>query len=81
MTTNDTKSIEFEIDQKSVDLENHIWVTAYRKKIPVKQMSTEHIKNCIACLYGKGNLQIPDNYLGGKRKWLRIFKQELINRQ
>ncbi len=43
-------------------------------------MTTEHIKNCIACWNGVGNKEIPSDYLGGRAKWLKIFNQELINR-
>ena len=35
---------EIEVD---VSLENHIWVTARGKSIPVQKMTTFHIKNCI----------------------------------
>lgn len=59
----------------------YFWVTAKRRIIPVKSMSTEHIQNCIACLEGRGNKIIPENYLGGKEKWLTIFNEELIRRQ
>lgn len=62
-------------------IKNHIWITARRKSIPVREMSTSHIKNCIKCWKGKGKLKIPSNYLGGKQKWLKIFTEELINRQ
>ena len=62
-------------------LKNHIWITAYRKKISVREMETSHIKNCIKCFKGKGNMAIPENYLGGRTKWLKIFYNELINRQ
>lgn len=64
-----------------VDLEKHVWITAYDLEIPVKQMSTEHINNCIACWEGRGNMKIPFDYLGGKEKWLKIFDDELLNRQ
>ena len=61
-------------------IENNIWITAYGRKIPVKRMSTSHIKNCIKCWNSKGETIIPEDYLGGKKKWLKIFNQELINR-
>lgn len=64
-----------------IDFEKHIWITAYDIEIPVKQMTTEHINNCIACWEGRGNMRIPDDYLGGKEKWLKIFNDELISRQ
>lgn len=64
-----------------VDFEKHIWITVYDLKIPVKQMTTEHINNCIACWEGRGNMEIPIDYLGGKEKWLKIFNNELLSRQ
>lgn len=62
-------------------IENHIWVTSYKEKIPVKKMTTKHVKNCIACWNGNGYKTIPPNYLGGYDKWIRIFSNELINRK
>lgn len=62
------------------EVENHIWITARHKKIPVKSMSTIHIQNCINCLNGTGNMIIQEGYLGGKEKWIKIFTQELISR-
>ena len=68
---------------KEIDnlIENHVWITARRKRLYVKTMSTTHIHNCIRCWNGEGNLKIPEGYLGGKEKWLEIFKKELLNRQ
>lgn len=62
-------------------LENHVWVTAARKKLYVREMQTSHIINCIRCWNGEGYLSIPEGYLGGKEKWLKIFNDELTNRQ
>lgn len=62
-------------------LDKHIWITAEKIKIPVKNMTTNHIKNCINCLHGLGKSIIPDGYLGGKEKWLSIFNKELVTRQ
>ena len=59
----------------------HIWITAYKVKIPVQKMETSHIKNCIKCFEGTGNQFIHPNYLGGKEKWLKIFNDELTKRQ
>lgn len=61
-------------------LNNEVWVTAYRQQIPVREMSTSHINNCIKCILGKGKSIIPKDYLGGHDKWLKIFNNELINR-
>ena len=68
-------------EQVKESLDNHVWVTARKKRIPVREMSTSHIKNCIRCLEGKGKLKIPATYLGGKEKWLEIFNEELTKRQ
>lgn len=62
-------------------IENEIWITAQRKSIFVRSMGTGHIKNCINCLEGNGKSKIPNGYLGGKEKWLKIFNKELTNRQ
>lgn len=59
---------------------NHVWVTARGLDIPVKEMSTNHIKNTINCWNGDGNMRIPKDYLGGKDKWLKIFSNELASR-
>lgn len=59
---------------------NYVWITAYHKRFYVRNMTTSHINNCIKCLEGRGNMTIPENYLGGKEKWLKIFNDELIKR-
>jgi hypothetical protein len=56
---------------------NHVWITATGEHIPVKDMKTSHIQNCINCLLGQGKLTIPAGYLGGKELWLDIFRSEL----
>lgn len=61
--------------------EKHVWITAYRRKIFVHDMTTSHIRNCINCLHGEGRSYIPPGYLGGKEKWLKIFEKELSKRQ
>lgn len=62
-------------------INNHTWITANRIQIPVSEMSTTHIKNCIRCFKGLGKSTIPNGYLGGKEKWLKIFNKELLKRQ
>jgi len=62
-------------------LNNHVWITAKREQIYVNKMTTNHINNCIKCFNGQGNMTIPNDYLGGKEKWLKIFKEELVKRQ
>jgi hypothetical protein len=64
----------------NVSIENHVWKTAYGRRFPVRSMSTKHIRNCIACWNGMGNKDIPEGYLGGRDKWLKIFNDELASR-
>lgn len=59
-------------------VENEVWITGYKKQIPVKQMTTSHINNCIKCF--EEDRVIPPGYLGGKDKWLGIFTKELQSR-
>lgn len=68
-----TEEIEIGIEVKP-----QVWVTKFREKIPVKEMSTSHIKNCIRAFKAG---RIPFGYLGGWLKWRKIFKEELISRQ
>jgi len=75
---------KYNLEQKTeIDniLDRKVWITAQKVKIPVKEMKTKHINNCINCWNGKGILHIPSSYLGGKQKWLKIFQEELTNRQ
>ena len=45
-------------------------------------MTSNHIKNCINCLRGTGDSQIPDPYLGKfKEEWIDIFQTELRLRE
>lgn len=62
-------------------IENDVWITARKEKMYVRNMETKHIVNCIRCLEGNGKSHIPEGYLGGKDKWLKIFNKELANRQ
>lgn len=66
--------------QSQVSTEKIVWVTAKGNRIPVKEMSTKHIKATVKCWNGKGKSKIPSDYLGGKDKWLKIFENELISR-
>ena len=65
-------------EEVETSIESHVWVTAYKKRIPVREMSSNHINNCIRCF---NNGKIPHTYLGGKEKWLKIFSEELTSRQ
>lgn len=62
-------------------LDNHVWITADKRKLFVHEMRSSHIRNCIRCWTGIGKRVIPNGYLGGKTKWLEIFENELTRRQ
>ncbi|MEK6828916.1 MAG: hypothetical protein AABY15_02235 [Nanoarchaeota archaeon] len=74
------KTVQLGLVKFEVDFENHTWVTARGIEISVKEMSTNHINNCINCFNGNGNMHIPSDYLGGREKWLGIFSRELTRR-
>lgn len=83
ISISDWFNTKYDIKQKEeIDdiLNRKIWITAQRVKIPVREMTIKHIKNCINCWDGRGRLKIPTGYLGGKEKWLKIFDEELTNR-
>lgn len=71
----------------------HIWTTQNGTKIKVKDMTTQHIKNCIRCIEeGRINFiinmgwaedndyQMYDEDTEKKEKWIKIFKDELERR-
>ena len=60
--------------------EQHIWVTGDKVYIPVNKMDTEHIEKCISKLTAKTKV-FPTNYLGGKKFWIEVFKNELKRRK
>ena len=72
----------------------NIWTCKNGKKINVKDMTTEHIENCINALEeGRINFIINLGYLEDndcqifeedeekKNRWIKIFKEELIERE
>lgn len=72
----------------------NIWTCKNGKKINVKDMTTEHIENCINALEeGRINFIINLGYLEDndcqifeedeekKNRWIKIFKEELIKRE
>lgn len=61
-------------------IKHHVWIDRRGKRYHVKNMTSTHIRNCIKCFNGYGKSVIPDNYLGGKDKWLEIFHLELLSR-
>lgn len=61
--------------------EEIIWRTASGRQTPIEWMTTRHIRNVLNCLYGAGDVRIPDPYFGRThREWYRIFNHELEHR-
>lgn len=71
----------------------HIWTTQNGTKIKVKDMTTQHIKNCIRCIEeGRINFiinmgwaedndyQMYDEDTEEKERWIKIFRDELERR-
>ena len=56
------KELSLPFEEHEVDIKNHVWITAQKKKMPVNQMVTKHIKNCINCWNSNGNMSIPKDY-------------------
>lgn len=59
-----------------------LWKTNLGQEIIVSEMSTKHIQNCINCIKGIGGQKIPNPHVGlSHKEWLKIFEQELNNRE
>lgn len=71
----------------------HIWTTQNGNKIKVKDMTIQHIKNCIRCIEeGRINFiinmgwaedndyQMYDEDTEEKERWIKIFRDELERR-
>jgi hypothetical protein len=59
-----------------------IWTTRDKQRIPVREMKTSHIENCIAVL--KGESPIGTTYRCDditRRNWIEIFNIELEKRR
>lgn len=72
---------------------NKIWITREGKKIDVKNMSTQHILNCIKALeenrinfyvslgyFEDNDFQMFDEDEERKINWIKTFENELRNR-
>lgn len=66
--------------EEDVETDNPVWISASGEKWWVEDMGTQHIINIIECWNGRGKSEIKSGYLGGKKKWLKIFNDELIRR-
>lgn len=54
-------------------LENRIWVTSDGHSIPISEMDTQHIKNCIHLIYKRNG--------NWRHQYLRLFEDELRKRK
>lgn len=82
------KLYDIAFEQADIDwddlLANRTWITAKRVRIPINEMQTSHIVNCIKCLKGKSirNTVIPQGWAGNTRdKWIKVFQEELDRRK
>lgn len=58
------------------------WRNAAGINVPLRQISTDHIRNIMNCLAGVGNMRIPNPYEGKSRnEWYIIFHHELLRRR
>ncbi len=64
------------------DRHNTTWKTAKGRMMPIFWMTNNHINNCLNCLKGNGEMEIPDPYMGKTRTdWINIFECELSTRR
>lgn len=64
------------------DRENDVWRTKTGRIVPISWMTNTHINNCLNCLRGEGESEIPDIYMGRtKDEWTAIFECELNTRR
>lgn len=72
----------FKFFNRGEPTEEVVWRTAKGRHTPIGWMTTLHITNCIRCIEGDGEAEIPNPYFGRTHnEWLSIFEQELHNRQ
>lgn len=68
---------DFCINLLEIAYSRELWMTNEGQLIPISQMATKHLVNCLKCLDGNGNQIIntyPDNL---KTKWRELIKSEL----
>jgi len=68
---------DFCINILEIAYSRELWMTNEGKLIPINEMATKHLVNCLKCLDGNGNQVIntyPDNL---KAKWRERIKNEL----
>lgn len=68
---------DFFINLLEIAHSRELWMTNEGQIIPISQMATKHLVNCLKCLDGNGNQVIniyPDNL---KTKWRELIKREL----
>jgi len=68
---------DFCINILEIAYSRELWMTNEGKLIPINEMATKHLVNCLKCLDGNGNQVIntyPDSL---KAKWRERIKNEL----
>lgn len=76
--------MKFKFLSGKVDYDRHntVWRTKTGRQTPIFWMTNTHLENCLRCLNGQGESEIPDPYFGkSKREWIGIFETELSIRR
>ena len=69
----DDYDYDYIIDEYKLLGNNMKWTMKDGKKIPIKNMDSSHIKNCI--------IMIKNNKIHRRDAWINIFNNELMNRR
>ncbi len=60
---------------------NIYWKTYHGMYVLIEDLTLDHINNILNCLHGRGNMSIPENYLGKSHdEWIKIMNEQLTKR-